>query len=88
MGKLKELYKTIWDERPHKCEHCGHPICVSEPIAHNFAHIKSKGSRPDLKFDKDNIRILCSTWNRHDNRRGCHELEHTNPEKFKQRSIK
>lgn len=85
MGKLKELYKEIWDERPHVCANCGYPI--REPIAHVFSHIKSKGARPDLKFDKDNIELLCSTWNRAEGE-GCHELHHSNPEKFKKRSKK
>lgn len=83
MGKYKDLYKTIWSERPHRCEVCGYPI--HEPVVHNFAHIHSKGARPDLKMDKSNIRILCSSVNRNDGKRGCHELEHTNPKAFKER---
>lgn len=83
MSKLKEMYLEIWNERPHKCELCGYPI--REPIAHVFAHIKSKGARPDMKHEKSNIRLLCSSWIRQDGERGCHELEHTDPEKFRQR---
>jgi 5-methylcytosine-specific restriction endonuclease McrA len=83
LSKLKQLYKEIWQERPHRCEVCGYPI--SKPIAHVFAHIKSKGAHPSLKYAKSNIRLLCSTIIRSDNKRGCHELEHTNPEKFKER---
>lgn len=83
MSKLKQIYREIWEERPHECSNCGYPI--SWPIAHVFAHIKSKGARPDLKHDKDNIRLLCSSWIREDGERGCHELEHTNPRAFRLR---
>jgi len=85
MGKLKDLYWEIWEEREHICANCGYPL--SRPIAHCFAHIRSKGARPDLKYDKDNIQLLCSTWIRHDDKPGCHTLEHTNPKKFRERSI-
>lgn len=84
MSKLKDLYREIWEEREHICSNCGYPI--QRPISHVFAHIRSKGARPDLKYDKSNIRLLCSTWIRQDDKIGCHELEHTHPEKFRQRS--
>jgi hypothetical protein len=80
--KYKDLYAEIWSEREHKCSNCG--IAIREPVVHNFSHIRSKGARPDLKYDKDNIEILCSSLNYFD-RAGCHELSHTNPEKYKQR---
>lgn len=83
MGKLKDLYKEIWDEREHVCANCGQSIPY--PVVHNFSHIRSKGARPDLKFDKGNIEILCSTVNQN-NRRGCHSLHHTNPKEYHKRS--
>jgi len=83
MGKLKELYKEIWNEREHRCANCG--MWIASPVVHNFSHKRSKGARPDLKFDKDNIEILCSSLNRH-NRVGCHELLHTNPKKYRERN--
>lgn len=73
----------VWDEREHVCSNCGVPIPY--PAVHNFSHIRSKGARPDLKYDKDNIEILCSSVNQNF-RTGCHELSHTNPDKFKERS--
>lgn len=82
--KLKKLYMEIWEERPHVCANCGHPIPY--PIAHVFSHIRSKGARPDLKYDKSNIELNCSSVHRKD--RGCHELHHTNPEKYRERSIR
>jgi len=86
MSKLKQLYKEIWQDREHRCANCGYPI--HKPIAHVFSHKRSKGARPDLKYDKSNIELLCSTWIRQDDKRGCHELHHTNPNKFKKRSSK
>ena len=86
MSKLKKLYAEIWAERPHVCANCGVPIY--EPLAHNFAHIRSKGARPDLKYDKANIEILCSTWdkmNRYMKRSGCHELQHAGALEYKER---
>ena len=85
MGKLKELYKSIWKEREHLCQNCG--VYIPSPVVHNFSHTRSKGARPDLKYEKDNIQILCSSVNRQDGKRGCHTLLHTNPEKFRERTI-
>lgn len=53
----KELFLEIWNERPHECVECGKYL--KEPKAHNFSHIKSKWSRPDLRLDKNNIELLC-----------------------------
>ena len=85
MGKLKELYREIWEEREHRCANCA--MYIPSPVVHNFSHIRSKGARPDLKYDKDNIEILCSSVNRYDRKTGCHELLHTNPDKFIERTI-
>lgn len=54
---LKDFFAEIWEEREHKCVDCNRPL--NTPRAHNFAHIKSKGSRIDLKYDKDNVEIKC-----------------------------
>ena len=58
----KDLFVEIWEEREHICEHCGIPI--QEPTASNFAHIKAKSVRPDLRLDKTNIALYC---------RDCHD---------------
>lgn len=84
MSKLKRLYKEIWDNRPHVCEVCNKDIPYM--VAHNFSHIHSKGARPDLKYDKRNIQIWCSSVQRKG--RGCHELWSTDPEGFWERANK
>ena len=63
----KKLYKEIFDDRCREdqsgyfyviCNVSGVRIYESEITVHNFRHIKSKGSRPDLKYDKKNIEIV------------------------------
>lgn len=53
----KELFKEIWEERPHICVDCWKVL--KEAKAHNFAHIKSKWKYPELRLDKNNIQIKC-----------------------------
>ena len=53
----KDLFKEIREERWHNCNECWKYL--QEAKAHNFSHIKSKWSRPDLRLDKSNIEILC-----------------------------
>ena len=53
----KEMFIEIWMERERVCVDCNKQL--KEPRPHNFDHIKTKWSRPDLKFDKTNIDIVC-----------------------------
>ena len=53
----KDLFKEIWEERCHNCNECWKYL--QEAKVHNFSHIKSKWSRPDLRLEKSNIEILC-----------------------------
>lgn len=61
-----KMFLTIWSERPHYCsnQNCkkwlGH-----EPLAHFFAHIKGKKAHNELRFNKNNIVILCMA---------CHQI--------------
>lgn len=67
----KELFEKIWKERKHICSKCWK--FLQSPKPHNFDHIKTKGSRPDLRLNPDNIEILCFS---------CH-YEKTNWWKYK-----
>ena len=80
---MKAVFAQVWAERDHVCANCG--IDIPYPVAHNFSHKKSKGARPDLKYDTENIELLCSSVNRVEGI-GCHENLHMTPEKFKQRT--
>lgn len=84
MSKLKQLYREIWQERTHICAVCNYPI--NKPLAHVFSHVYSKGARPDLKYDKRNIQLWCSTLVRNDGKVGCHEAHHQQPMLFKERA--
>lgn len=67
-GEL-DLFKEIWEETPlamRKCVNCSKPIKNFAPI--HFDHIHTKGARPDLRLDKENIRLLCVP---------CHLKRHT-----------
>jgi len=67
------MFLEIWAEREHVCEHCGRP----QPIfmVHCFAHIKPKGTYPELRLVKSNIRILCHYWDDTHGWYGCHTSE-------------
>lgn len=75
MGVYKRLYEEIWDDRKIEaggieyvsCVSCGVHIYRDELSVWHFAHVRSKGSRPDLKYAKDNIVIKCKQ---------CHGQEH------------
>jgi len=86
MSNYKQLYREIWQERPHVCVVCNYPI--SRPVAHVFSHLYSKGAHPSLKRFKPNIQLMCSTIIRQDGEIGCHEASHQKPEVFKRRSKK
>lgn len=53
-GEL-ELFKKIYEDRNQTCQITGQWISFS---VHSFAHILSKGTRPDLRLNPDNI-IMC-----------------------------
>lgn len=56
-GEL-DLFIEIWGSRPHYCVKCGKWL-GNEPKPVFFSHIKSKGARPDLRLDPNNIELLC-----------------------------
>lgn len=68
MGALKDFYRRLWDARKKtdfdgaeyvECADCEKRIYEPEVAVHHFAHIKSKGIAPELKFDPDNVAIKC-----------------------------
>lgn len=64
-GDLKGLFEEIWKEREHVCVKCGKQL-GEEFQAIFCSHVKSRGSHPELKMDKNNIELLCSA---------CHKFE-------------
>ena len=55
---LKEFFAKIWSDRQHICTHCNKNL-GSEPKTHYFSHIYPKSLKPWLKFDVNNIELLC-----------------------------
>lgn len=76
-GSEKDFFQEIWEDRPHQCENCG--VSLPEPArTYYFSHIKSKGAHPSLRYDKDNVQLLCYE---------CHyAYDSQGKEKFNQRS--
>ena len=71
-----EVFRQIWNERDHICEHCKRHL-GDEPKAHYFSHILSKKAVPELRLAKSNIRCLCLECH--------HEWDHGTKEKFTKR---
>ena len=56
-GSETDLFKKIWNERPHQCEKCGYVL--KEPKPHNFDHKISKSRWEEYRLDPTNIQIFC-----------------------------
>lgn len=54
-GEL-ELFKEIWNERPHESEVSGE--LIYEFSVSCFAHVLSKGAYPSYRLDKRNIVLM------------------------------
>ena len=55
-GEL-ELFKKIWEERPHKCTICD--VRLPWFAVSLFAHVLGKGTEPAARLDKENILLMC-----------------------------
>lgn len=54
----KLFYSSIWDSREHKCFNCNCSL-GGEPLTLFFDHILEKSRFPDLRYEQDNIMLLC-----------------------------
>jgi len=53
-----ELFKSIWDSRPHYCEHCG--IYLGNVMySWFFSHRRAKSIAPELRLDPNNLDLWC-----------------------------
>jgi len=71
MERDREVWMEIWNERPHICEnaYCRKPLgsfltSKGLPISHLFSHRRSKGAAPHLRYDKENIDLICPACHR------------------------
>lgn len=53
-----ELFKHIWETRPHICSVCWKEI--TKPKTYCFAHYLPKWSHTKYKYRADNISLVCS----------------------------
>lgn len=67
VDKDNSFYSEIWKERIHQCEKCGVGL-GNEWKKWNFHHIELKSKRPDLRYEKNNVILVCLM---------CHSNEHT-----------
>ena len=70
-----DLFREIWWERSHNCEICWK--FIPEPRPECFSHVLSKGRYPGLRYNKRNIKILCSIDCHHesDRRNAWNDIE-------------
>lgn len=60
-----ELFLELWSEKPkHFCQNCNKDL-GKRPSPAFFSHIIPKGKAPELRLDKNNIKIICFP---------CHQL--------------
>lgn len=60
MAKMLELFKEIWEERPHVSEASGKRLFpMGHPLWHwQFCHILGKNVAPAYKHRKENIMLM------------------------------
>lgn len=57
MGKMIDFMRQAWDDSDKKCAECGVDLIAFSPVY--MSHHISKGAAPKLKYDKENIDVLC-----------------------------
>lgn len=74
---IKEWHKEVC--KNGRCEFCGIEFPENMLAGH---HVKTKGSRPDLKLDVDNGVCVCDTPTFLNENTGCHNLIHNKGLKY------
>jgi hypothetical protein len=65
-SKMRDFFVDVWQKRKkHECENCGKWL-GKEPLSYMFDHVLEKSKHPDLKFEENNIMLLCLEC--HDNK--------------------
>lgn len=63
--EMRSFFIGIWNKRRHNCENCGKSL-GNEPLSYMFDHLLEKSKYPELKYENDNIMIVCLEC--HDNK--------------------
>jgi 5-methylcytosine-specific restriction endonuclease McrA len=57
--QMRDFFLGIWEKRKkHDCENCGEWL-GKEPFSYMFDHLLEKSKYPELKFEEDNIMLVC-----------------------------
>jgi len=66
ISDMNEFFLQVWKNRKqHDCENCGKWL-GKEPLSYMFDHLLEKSKFPELKFEEDNIMLVCLEC--HDNK--------------------
>lgn len=58
LNKMRDFFLSIWSKRRHYCESCGKWL-GNEPLSYMFDHLLEKSRYPNLKYEEDNIALVC-----------------------------
>jgi 5-methylcytosine-specific restriction endonuclease McrA len=58
LQKQWAFFMDIWDNSPHFCRSCSTPL-GDEARSYHFDHLLEKARYLELKFEKDNILLVC-----------------------------
>jgi 5-methylcytosine-specific restriction endonuclease McrA len=63
---MREFFLQIWNKgKGHYCENCKKWL-GKEPLSYMFDHVLEKNKYPELKYEEENIMLLCLEC--HDNK--------------------
>jgi len=66
ISDMNAFFLQVWNGRKeHDCENCGKWL-GNEPLSYMFDHLLEKSKYPELKFEEDNIMLVCLEC--HDNK--------------------
>ena len=66
ISDMNAFFLQVWNSRKeHKCENCGKWL-GKEPLSYMFDHLLEKSKHPELKYEEDNIMLVCLEC--HDNK--------------------
>lgn len=66
ISDMNAFFLQVWKNRKqHDCENCGKWL-GKEPLSYMFDHLLEKSKYPELKYEEDNIMLVCLEC--HDNK--------------------
>ncbi len=63
--QMRDFFMQVWKNRSHNCENCGKRL-GNEPLSYMFDHLLEKSKYPQLKYEEENICMMCLE---------CHDLK-------------